>query len=127
MARVLLGVTGGIAAYKACEVTRLLVKAGHEVVPLVTPGAQRLVTEETFLALARRPANDNPYLHLTQADLLLIAPCTASTLAKLAHGIADNVLTEAALAHRGPVLVAPAMNPRMWANPATRANVALLR
>src|SRR6476620_8333997 len=127
MARVLLGVTGGIAAYKACEVCRLLVKSGHDVVPLVTPGAERFVTAETFRALARRPAAEDVYLHLTRADLLLVAPCTANTLAKLAHGLADNVLTEAALAHRGPVLVAPAMNPRMWSHPATRANAELLR
>ncbi len=127
MSRVLLGVTGGIAAYKACELTRLLVKAGHEVIPLVTPGAQRFVTQETFVALARRPPQEDVYPHLTRADLLVVAPCTANTLAKLAHGIADNVLTEAALAHRGPVLVAPAMNPRMWAHPATRANVETLR
>jgi len=126
MARILLGVTGGIAAYKACELTRLLVKQGHDVVPLVTPGAQRFVTEETFLALARRPQNEDVYPHLTRADLLVVAPCTANTLTKLAYGIADNVLTEAALAHRGPVLVAPAMNPRMWAHPATRANVETL-
>jgi phosphopantothenoylcysteine decarboxylase / phosphopantothenate---cysteine ligase len=127
MSRLLLGITGGIAAYKACELTRLLVKAGHEVVPLVTPGAQRFVTEETFLALARRPATHDAYPHLERADLLVVAPCTANTLAKLANGIADNVLTEAALAHRGPVLVAPAMNPRMWAHPATRANADALR
>src|SRR5262249_14657593 len=123
MSRILLGVTGGIAAYKACELTRLLVKQGHEVIPLVTPGAQRFVAEETLLALARRPKSDDVYEHLTRADLLVVAPCTANTLAKLAYGIADNVLTEAALAHRGPVLVAPAMNPRMWAHAATRANV----
>ena len=127
MSRVLLGVTGGIAAYKACELCRLLVKEGHDVVPLVTPGAERFVTAETFRALARRPPGDDVYLHLTQADLLVVAPCTANTLAKLAHGLADNVLTEAALAHRGPVLVAPAMNPRMWAHPATRANAEALR
>jgi phosphopantothenoylcysteine decarboxylase / phosphopantothenate---cysteine ligase len=127
MSRIMLGVTGGIAAYKACELTRLLVKAGHEVIPLVTPGAQRFVSEETFLALARRPPAEDLYPHLARADLLVVAPCTANTLAKLAHGIADNVLTEAALAHRGPVLVAPAMNPRMWASPATRANAAMLR
>jgi phosphopantothenoylcysteine decarboxylase/phosphopantothenate--cysteine ligase len=127
MSRILLGVTGGIAAYKACELTRLLVKASHEVIPLVTPGAERFVRAETFTALARRSVNEDPYPHLTRADLLVIAPCTANTLAKLAHGIADNVLTEAALAHRGPVLVAPAMNPRMWAAPATRDNVATLR
>jgi phosphopantothenoylcysteine decarboxylase/phosphopantothenate--cysteine ligase len=126
MSRVLLGVTGGIAAYKACELTRLLVKQGHEVIPLVTPGAQRFVAQETFLALARRPKSDDVYEHLTRADLLVVAPCTANTLAKLAYGIADNVLTEAALAHRGPVLIAPAMNPRMWAHAATRANVETL-
>jgi phosphopantothenoylcysteine decarboxylase / phosphopantothenate---cysteine ligase len=126
MARVLLGVTGGIAAYKACEVCRLLVKTGHDVVPLLTRGAECFVTAETFRALARRPAADDLYLHLTRADLLLVAPCTANTLAKLAHGLADNTLTEAALAHRGPTLVAPAMNPRMWMHAATRANAATL-
>jgi phosphopantothenoylcysteine decarboxylase / phosphopantothenate---cysteine ligase len=127
MARVLLGVTGGIAAYKACALCRLLVKDGHDVVPLVTPGAERFVTAETFRALARRPPGDDVYLHLTRADLLVVAPCTANTLAKLAQGLADNVLTEAALAHRGPVLVAPAMNPRMWSHPATRANAETLQ
>ncbi|MEP6977332.1 MAG: bifunctional phosphopantothenoylcysteine decarboxylase/phosphopantothenate--cysteine ligase CoaBC [Thermoleophilia bacterium] len=126
MARILLGVTGGIAAYKACELTRLLVKDGHEVVPLVTPGAERFVRAETFHALARRPPAEDGYPHLTRADLLVVAPCTANTLAKLAHGIADNVLTEAALAHRGPTLVAPAMNPRMWSHAATRANAETL-
>jgi len=127
MSRVLLGVSGGIAAYKACELCRLLVKVGHEVVPLVTPGAERFVTAETFRGLARRPPGDEVYLHLTRADLLVVAPCTANTLAKLANGLADNVLTEAALAHRGPVLVAPAMNPRMWSHPATRSNAEALR
>jgi len=127
MARVLLGVTGGIAAYKACELTRLLVKAGHDVVPLVTPGAERFVSAETFNALARRPSHEDLYPHLARADLLVVAPCTANTLAKLAYGLADNVLTEAVLAHRGPILVAPAMNPRMWAAPATRANADTLR
>jgi phosphopantothenoylcysteine decarboxylase/phosphopantothenate--cysteine ligase len=127
MARVLLGVTGGIAAYKACELCRLLVKDGHEVVPLLTPGAERFVTAETFEALARRPRGDDPYPHLENADLLVIAPLTANTLAKLAYGLADSVLTEAALAHRGPVLVAPAMNHRMWQHAATQANAAALR
>src|SRR5689334_4626526 len=127
MARVLLGVTGGIAAYKACEVCRLLVRAGHDVVPLVTSGAERFVTAETFRALARRPPAEDVYLHLTRADLLLVAPCTANSLAKLAHGLADSTLTEAALAHRGPTLVAPAMNPRMWSHPATRTNAETLR
>ena len=127
MARVLVGVTGGIAAYKACELVRLLVKGGHEVVPLVTPGAERFVTAETFFALARRSPAEYLYLHLTRADLLVIAPLTANTLAKLAHGQADNLVAEAALAHRGPVLLAPAMNPRMWAHPATQANLEAVR
>jgi phosphopantothenoylcysteine decarboxylase/phosphopantothenate--cysteine ligase len=127
VARVLVGVTGGIAAYKACELVRLLVKAGHDVVPLVTDGADRFVRRETFFALARRGPDEDLYAHLTRADLYVIAPVTANTLAKLAHGIADNLVTEAALAHRGPLLVAPAMNPRMWANQATQANVAALR
>jgi phosphopantothenoylcysteine decarboxylase/phosphopantothenate--cysteine ligase len=127
MARVLLGVTGGIAAYKACELVRLLVGGGHEVVPVLTPGAERFVSAETFRALARRPADEGPFPHLERADVLVVAPLTANTLAKLAHGIADNVLSEAALAHEGRVVVAPAMNPRMWAHPATQANVELLR
>ena len=127
MARVLVGVAGGIAAYKACDLVRLFVKAGHEVVPLVTPGAERFVTAETFFALARQSPSEDLYVHLTRADLLVVAPLTANTLAKLAHGLADNLVAEAALAHRGPVLLAPAMNPRMWASPATQANVAAVR
>src|SRR6059036_2696373 len=127
MARVLLGVTGGIASYKACELVRLFVKGGHEVVPLVTPSAERFVRAETFFALARRAPTEDLYAHLTQADLLVVAPLTANTMARLAHGLADNLVAEAALAHRGPVLLAPAMNPRMWANPATQANAETLR
>ena len=126
MARVLLGVTGGIAAYKACTLVRLLVRAGHDVYPLVTAGAERFVSTETFFALARTSRSDDPYPHLQRADLLVVAPLTANTLARLAHGLADDVLTEAALAHSGTVLVAPAMNARMWAHPATQANVAAL-
>jgi phosphopantothenoylcysteine decarboxylase / phosphopantothenate---cysteine ligase len=124
---ILVGVTGGIAAYKTCELVRLLVKAGHDVYPLVTPGAERFVRAETFDALARRSPVEDPYPHLQRADLYVIAPLTANTLAKLAYGIADNLVTEAALAHAGPLLVAPAMNTRMWAHPATQANVEVLR
>src|SRR5919109_1473142 len=127
MARILVGVTGGIAAYKACTLVRLLVRAGHDVYPLLTASAERFVAPETFFALARKLRSDDPYLHLEQADLLVIAPLTANTLARLAHGLADDLLTEAALAHRGPVLVAPAMNVRMWEHPATQANASLLR
>jgi phosphopantothenoylcysteine decarboxylase/phosphopantothenate--cysteine ligase len=126
VARILVGVTGGIAAYKACELVRLLVRDGHEVIPLVTRGADRFVRRETFEALARRPRSESRYPHLERADLLVVAPLTANTLARLALGLADDVLTEAALAHDGPTLVAPAMNSRMWAHPATQANVAIL-
>src|SRR5216110_2639653 len=100
MAKVLLGVTGGIAAYKACELTRMLVRAGHDVIPLVTRGADRFVRRETFFALARKPApaassqDAYAYPHLARANLLVIAPLTANTMAKLAYGLADDVLTE---------------------------------
>jgi phosphopantothenoylcysteine decarboxylase / phosphopantothenate---cysteine ligase len=127
VARVLLGVTGGIAAYKSCELTRLFVRAGHEVTPVLTPGAEQFVSARTFEALARREQPRELYPHLVDADLLVIAPLSANTLAKLAHGLADNVLTQVALAFRGPVLVAPAMNVRMWEHLATQANVATLR
>jgi phosphopantothenoylcysteine decarboxylase / phosphopantothenate---cysteine ligase len=128
MARILLGITGGIAAYKACELVRLLVKAGHDVLPVPTRGAERFVRAETFFALARKAQDaGEPYPHLRRADLLVIAPLTANTMAKLAHGLADDVLTEAALAYSGPVLVAPAMNTRMWEHEATQANAATLR
>jgi phosphopantothenoylcysteine decarboxylase / phosphopantothenate---cysteine ligase len=126
MARVLVGVTGGIAAYKACELVRLLVKAGHEVTPVLTQDSERFVTSHTFEALARREAPRDLYPHLVESDLLVIAPLSANTLAKLAHGLADNVLTQAALAFRGPLLVAPAMNVRMWEHAATKENVATL-
>jgi phosphopantothenoylcysteine decarboxylase / phosphopantothenate---cysteine ligase len=127
MARVLLGVTGGIASYKACTLARLLVRAGYDVYPLVTASAERFVSAETFFALAQKARSDDPYPHLLRADLLVVAPLTANTLARLAHGLADDLLTEAALAHAGPVLVAPAMNARMWTHDATQANVATLR
>jgi phosphopantothenoylcysteine decarboxylase/phosphopantothenate--cysteine ligase len=126
VARVLVGVTGGIAAYKACELTRLLVRDGHEVTPILTPGAECFVTAQTFEALARREMPRELFPHLVEADLLVIAPLSANTLAKLAQGLADNVLTQTALAFDGPVVVAPAMNPRMWSHPATRANIEAL-
>jgi phosphopantothenoylcysteine decarboxylase / phosphopantothenate---cysteine ligase len=127
VSRILFGVTGSIAAYKTCEAIRLLVKEGHEVVPIPTPETERFVGLHTFEALARREAPRELYPHLVAADVLVIAPLSANTLAKLAHGLADNVLTQTALAFRGPVLVAPAMNVRMWEHPATQANVELLR
>jgi phosphopantothenoylcysteine decarboxylase/phosphopantothenate--cysteine ligase len=134
-APILLGVTGGVAAYRACELVRLLLKAGLGVQVAVTREAERFVGPETFSALSRRPvlrdaaALDGSYPHLDAsrlAPLVCIAPCTANTLAKLAHGLADNVVTQSALAAAGPLVVAPAMNVRMWDHPATRANVATL-
>jgi phosphopantothenoylcysteine decarboxylase / phosphopantothenate---cysteine ligase len=127
MARILLGVTGGIAAYKACSLVRALVRAGHDVTPVLTEAAERFVSAEALFALARKPPTQDPYPHLARADLLVIAPLTANTMARLAAGLADDVLTEAALAHDGPVLVAPAMNVRMWKHQATQANLATLR
>ena len=126
MARIILGITGGIAAYKACEIIRLLVRAGHDVLPLPTRGAERFVAAETFRALARSEQPSGSYPHLQRADLIIVAPLTAHTMARFAHGLADDVLTEAVLAHDGPMLVAPAMNTRMWDHPATQANQALL-
>lgn len=127
MARIVLGITGGIAAYKACALIRLLVSSGHDVLPLPTRGAERFVTAETLYALARCERPTDPYPHLERADVIVVAPLTAHTMARLAHGLADDVLTEAVLAHDGPILVAPAMNARMWAHPATQANEAVLR
>jgi phosphopantothenoylcysteine decarboxylase/phosphopantothenate--cysteine ligase len=127
VARVIHGVTGGIAAYKACELTRLLVQAGHEVTPVLTPEAESFVSAKTFEALARREQPRELYPHLLEADVLVVAPLSANTLAKLAHGLADNVLTQTALAFAGPMVAAPAMNPRMWWNPATQANIETLR
>jgi phosphopantothenoylcysteine decarboxylase/phosphopantothenate--cysteine ligase len=125
--RVLLGVTGGIAAYKACELCRLLVQAGYEVTPVLTAEAEAFVGARTFEALARREQPRELYPHLAGADLMVIAPLSANTLAKLANGLADNLLTQLALAFRAPVLAAPAMNVRMWEHPATQANAATLR
>jgi phosphopantothenoylcysteine decarboxylase/phosphopantothenate--cysteine ligase len=102
------------------------VKAGHEVTPILTPDAERFVTAHTFEALARREAPRDVYPHLAEADLLVIAPLSANTLAKLANGLADNALTQAVLAFKGPLLAAPAMNVRMWEHPATKENVARL-
>ena len=150
MARILLGVSGGIAAYKALELVRLATKAGHAVRVVQTPTSERFVGRASFAALTgapvlvseferdpargafpdQTPPGHDPLSHLElvrNADCYLIAPATAHTLAKLAHGLADNLLTSAALAAACPVAVAPAMNDQMWQHPATRANLALLR
>jgi phosphopantothenoylcysteine decarboxylase/phosphopantothenate--cysteine ligase len=150
MGRVLLGVSGGVAAYKALEVVRLATKAGHAVRVIQTPTAQRFVGAASFAALTGAPVlsdeferdpargafpdqaapQHDPLSHLElvrNADAFLIAPATANTIAKLAHGLADNLLTSAALAATCPVLVAPAMNNHMYEHAATQANLALLR
>ena len=150
MARILLGVSGGIAAYKALEVVRLATKAGHAVRVVQTPGARRFVGAASFAALTgapvlteewerdpargafpdQQPPAHDPASHLElvrNADAYLIAPATANTLAKLAHGLADNLLTSAALAATCPLLVAPAMNHAMYEHPATQANLETLR
>ena len=127
---ILIGVCGGIAAYKTCELVRMLVRGGHEVQVVQTPDSQRFVGPTTFAALSRRPvvADGGPevFPHLdasARADLLCIAPLSATTLARIAHGEAANVLTAMTLAFTGPVVAAPAMNPRMWAAEATAANL----
>lgn len=137
MASVLLGVSGGIAAYKAIDVLRLLQKDGHRVRVVMTRSAQRFVGPATFAALSGRDVGLSlfgeetapDYRHLEyarEADLVVIAPATANTLARLANGLADDLLTSIALAYDGPTLVAPAMNTRMWEHPATEANLATL-
>ncbi len=130
---ILVGVCGGVAAYKSCELVRLLVRAGHEVQVVQTPSATSFVGPTTFAALSRRPVLTDgggevfPHLEASaEADLLVIAPLTATTLSRLALGDAANVLTATTLAFGGPVLAAPAMNPRMWSAEATRRNVELL-
>jgi phosphopantothenoylcysteine decarboxylase / phosphopantothenate---cysteine ligase len=134
-ARVLLGVTGGIAAYKAAELARELMRAGAEVQPLLTESGERMVSRATFAALTGRrvPASvwDDPagVEHVALArwgQVLVVAPATANTLARLAAGLADDLLTNIALAFGGPVVVAPAMHTEMWEHPATRANLATL-
>ncbi|MDQ6914849.1 MAG: bifunctional phosphopantothenoylcysteine decarboxylase/phosphopantothenate--cysteine ligase CoaBC [Actinomycetota bacterium] len=150
MARLLLGVSGGIAAYKALELVRLATKAGHAVRVVQTPTSERFVGRASFAALTgapvlvseferdpargaypdQAPPAHDPLSHLElvrNADCYLIAPASANTLAKLAGGHADNLVTSAALAAACPVAVAPAMNDQMWANPATQANLTLLR
>ncbi|HWD45043.1 MAG TPA: bifunctional phosphopantothenoylcysteine decarboxylase/phosphopantothenate--cysteine ligase CoaBC [Actinomycetota bacterium] len=134
-ARVLLGVSGGIAAYKAAELARELMRSGAEVQPLLTEAAEQMVTRATFGALTGRrvPASvwDDPAAveHVALArwgQVLVVAPATAHTLARLAAGLADDLLTNVALAFAGPVLVAPAMHTEMWEHPATRANLETL-
>ncbi|HEY7145289.1 MAG TPA: bifunctional phosphopantothenoylcysteine decarboxylase/phosphopantothenate--cysteine ligase CoaBC [Streptosporangiaceae bacterium] len=132
----ILGVGAGIAAYKACELLRLLTESGHQVRVVPTPDALRFVGEATWAALSGAPApattwtdvHEVPHVRLGQhADLVLVAPATADLLARAAAGMSDDLLTAALLTARCPVLFAPAMHTEMWQHPATQANVALLR
>ena len=134
--RVLLGVGGGIAAYKVCELLRRFTESGHRVRVIPTRDALRFVGEPTWAALSGEPVatevwsgvHEVPHVRLGQgADLVFVAPATADLLAKAAHGIADDLLTNTLLTARCPVVFAPAMHTEMWEHPATRANVATLR
>ena len=150
MARILVGVSGGIAAYKAVELVRLATAAGHSVRVIQTPASLNFVGRATFEGVTGAPAlvdefepdpargafpgdpsaDHSPISHLElvgRADVFVIAPASANTLAKLAGGHADNLLTSAALANTAPLVVAPAMNNRMYEHPATQANLELLR
>lgn len=133
---ILLGVTGGIAAYKAAELTSRLVRAGAEVDVILTENAARFVTPLTFESLIHRPVHTGlwqPHVkepsHIAlseRPDLVVVAPATANSLAKMAHGLADDLLSCVLLATKAPILVAPAMNDNMYAHPATQANLSLL-
>src|SRR4051794_35606168 len=150
MARLLLGVTGGIAAYKSVELARLAIKAGHSVRVIQTPASLSFVGKATFEGITGAPvlvdefepdpargafpgdpAPDHaPIAHLelvSRADTYAIAPASANTIAKLANGLADGLVATAALASPAPLVIAPAMNDRMWHHPATQANVETLR
>ncbi|KAB1948969.1 bifunctional phosphopantothenoylcysteine decarboxylase/phosphopantothenate--cysteine ligase CoaBC [Micromonospora sp. ALFpr18c] len=135
-ASIVLGVGGGIAAYKACELLRLFTESGHRVRVVPTASALRFVGAPTWAALSGQPVADDvwsdvhevPHVRLgQQADLVVVAPTTTDLLAKAAHGLADDLLTNTLLTARCPVVLAPAMHTEMWEHPATVANVATLR
>ena len=135
---ILLGVTGGIAAYKSADLTSKLVQAGASVSVVLTRAAEQFIGATTFEALTGRPVHrglfsvqehyQGEHIGLAQrAELLVVAPATANFLAKMAHGLADDLLSTLALTVTGPVLVAPAMNSEMWDKPAVQRNMARLR
>lgn len=135
---IVLGITGGIAAYKAAELVRLLVKQGIEVQVVMTDSACQFITPVTLQALSGRPvytsmwdssiANGMPHIELSRkADAIFVAPASADFISKLAHGAADDLLSTLCLARECPLIVAPAMNRQMWENPATQRNIALLK
>jgi phosphopantothenoylcysteine decarboxylase len=135
---VILGVSGSIAAYKAADLASLLVKRGHEVFVVMTEAAQRFITPLTLQTMSKNPVTTDLFASTTgwcpghieladRADLLLVAPASAATLARLANGLAEDALTCIALASRAPLLIAPAMNGKMWSHPATTRNADILR
>lgn len=138
---IVVGVTGSIAAYKAADLVSQLRQRGYTIFVVMTPGSKNFITPLTLQTLSRNPVLENlseeganesswhpGHIELAdRADLLLIAPATASTLARLAHGFADDALSAVALATRAPLLIAPAMNGKMWEHPATCENVERLR
>ena len=135
--QVVLGVTGSIAAYKAAELTRLMVKAGWDVNVVMTSAATQFVTPLTFQTLSRNPVGTDMFApprewkpeHISLAecaDAFVVAPATADVIAKLAHGLADDLLTTTALACSAPLVVAPAMNDAMFDHPATQENLRIL-
>ena len=134
--RVVLGVSGGIAAYKACSLLRLLTESGHDVTVVPTAAALNFVGAATWAALSGKPVSTDVWTDVHQvphvrlglhADLVVVAPATADLVAKAAHGLADDLLTNTLLTARCPVVLAPAMHTEMWEHPATLANVATLR
>ena len=139
MARtIVLGVTGSIAAYKACELVRLFMKNGDDVRVVMTDHAKEFVTPLTFRTLSRNPVENAMFAdpldwkpgHISLADaanVLVVAPATANIIAKMANGIADDLLSSVALATKAPIVVAPAMNTGMWENAATQANIETLK
>lgn len=138
MSRILLGITGSIAAYKAADLASQLTKAGHQVTCVMTKEAQEFITPLTLRTLSKNPVITDLFAekegwqpgHIQLADeaeLLLVAPASANVLAAMANGFANDALTAIALATRAPVLIAPAMNGKMWQHPATQKNVETLR
>lgn len=135
--KILLGVTGSIAAYKAVELVRLFIKNGDTVQVVMTEAATKFVAPLTFQTLSRNPVYVDQFapivswqpehIALSDCDLALIAPATANTLAKMRYGLADNLLTATVLATRAPIVVAPAMNTGMWESPVTQENIAALK
>ena len=136
--KIVLGITGSIAAYKACQIIRLLVKAGAEVQVVITPAGKEFITPITLSALTQKPVisdffsqrDGTWHSHVALglwADAMLIAPCTASTLGKMAHGVADNMLITTYLSMKAPVFIAPAMDLDMYAHPTTKQNLDILR